>query len=231
MMNIRRIPRFSGRQRIALGGAALLAVGIAGGAGAVSLTRPSVEMAPTVPTAVSNLPGKTGIVTVRGRVAAVYGNDMLVQDQTGRTLVDAGRAGAAGFATGNPILVQGRYENGQLRARYLVDASGTVRDVAPPPGGPGGPGGRGAPPPPPPGGPGGPGAPPPPPPGGPGMAPPPPPPPGAGPAAPGGAPQPGMAGPNAPGGPGAPPPPPPPGAGTGQPQPPMNGAAPAAPRG
>ncbi len=198
-------------QRIGLAGAALVAIGAAGGAGAVSLTRPSVEMAPTVATPVAKLADSRGVVTVRGRVAAVYGDRFVVQDASGRMLVDAGPRGAAEMTRGAPVLVQGRYDEGQLRARFLVDDQNGVREVGPqPPHGPGGPGGPGAPPPPPPGAgappppPGGPGAPPPPPPGGPGA--PPPPPAGA-----------------------VPPPPPPPPAGTLPPPPPAGAGAPVPP--
>lgn len=207
-MKASMIPHLSRGQRVALGGAALLAMGAAGGAGAVQLTRPSVEMAPTVPTAIAKLPATSGIVTVRGRVAGVYGTRFLVEDASGRTLVDAGR-GAGTLTKGAPVLVQGRFDDGQLRARFLADQGG-VREVgAPPPPPPPPAPGAGAPPPPPPGA----GAPPPPP---PGAGAPPPPPPGAG------APPP----PPAPGA-GAPPPPPP-GAGA-PPPPPVNGQVPPAP--
>ncbi|WP_051272784.1 hypothetical protein [Sphingomonas phyllosphaerae] len=213
-MKASMIPHLSRGQRIALGGAALLAMGAAGGAGAVQLTRPSVEMAPTVPTAIAKLPATSGIVTVRGRVAGVYGTRFLVEDASGRTLVDAG-SGAGSLTKGAPVLVQGRFDDGQLRARFLADQGG-VREVgAPPPPPPPPAPGAGAPPPPPPGA----GAPPPPPPGA--GAPPPPPPPGAG--APPAPPAPGA---------GAPPPPPAPGAGA-PPPPPVNGQvtpAPVAPR-
>ena len=168
------------RTRMALAAAALLAAGAAGGAGAVQLTRPTVEMAPTVPTAIARLPQASGIVTVKGRVAETYGNQFVVQDGTGRALVDAGRRGGDAVRVGSVMTVQGRYDDGRLRASYLVDPQGRVDAVgAPPPphagpGAPPPPPGAGAPPPPPPGA----GAPPPPPPGGPGA--PPPPPPGAG---------------------------------------------------
>ncbi|MGK6321995.1 hypothetical protein ACMGDM_02800 [Sphingomonas sp. DT-51] len=166
------LPHVTAPRRLALAGAALLALGAAGGAGAMALTRPAVEMAPTVPTAVAKLPQSSGVVTVRGRVAAVYGDRFVVEDATGRALVDAGRDSAP--RAGAPVLVQGRYDEGQLRARFLVDSAG-AREVGPPPPprGPGAPPvpGAGAPPPPP-----GAGAPPPPPPG----AGAPPPPPGAG---------------------------------------------------
>lgn len=163
-MNNRWVPQVSPGVRLGLGAATLLVLGAAGGAGAMSLTRPTVEMAPAVPIPVSQLADARGLVTVRGLVAEVYGDRFMVQDASGRALVDAGRAGDAAVRAGSPILVQGRFDNGQLHASYLVDATGTVREV-------------GAPPPPPP-----PAPPPPPPPGGPGavLPPPPPSPPGAG---------------------------------------------------
>lgn len=201
------VPRVSRGQKLGIAAAALVAIGVAGGAGAVSLTRPAIEMAPTVPTAIARLPQSSGVVTVKGRVAEVYGNRFVVQDGSGRTLVDAGREAQGAVRVGTPMLVQGRYDQGQLRARFLVDSSGAVQEVGPPPPPPGAgapppPRGAGAPPPPPPGA----GAPPPPPPGGPGAPPPPD----------------GM-------GAGAPPPPPAIGDGAGAPPPPPPGAPP--PRG
>lgn len=196
------VPRVSRGQKLGIAAAALVAIGVAGGAGAVSLTRPAIEMAPTVPTAIARLPQSSGVVTVKGRVAEVYGNRFVVQDGSGRTLVDAGREAQGAVRVGTPMLVQGRYDQGQLRARFLVDSSGAVQEVGPPPPPPGAgapppPRGAGAPPPPPPGA----GAPPPPPPGGPGAPPPP-------------------AGMGA----GAPPPPPAMGEGAGTPPPPPPGA-------
>lgn len=158
--------QLNARQRLGLGGAALLALGATAGAGAMALTRPSVEMAPTVATPVSRLAASSGIVTVRGRVAEVYGDHFVVQDATGRALVATGREREAKITVGGPILVQGRFDDGQLRARFLVDAAGQVSEVGP--GGRGRPGHDGPPPPP-----AGAGAPPPPLPGG--VAPPPPP--------------------------------------------------------
>lgn len=166
-----------GPGKLGLGVAIGLAIGAAGGASAVSLTRPGVEMAPTVATPVAKLASGNGVVTVKGRVAEVYGDRFVVQDATGRTMVDAGRD--ASVTKGAPVQVQGRYDDGQLRASYLVDANGKVTPVGPPPPRPGhGPKDRG-----PDGarGPGGPGAPcapgavPPPPPPADGSAPPPPP--------------------------------------------------------
>jgi hypothetical protein len=195
-MSIHWAPHISRGKRIGLGVGALLLLGAAGGAGAVALTRPPVEMAPTVPTAIAKLANTRGVVSVRGRVAEVYGDRFIVQDATGRTLVDAGRGTAGSLHRADPILVQGRFDEGQLHARYLVDAAGNVQEVGPPPP----PGRRGPPPPPPPGGPGTPPPPPPPPPSGTGAGAPPPPPPPGGPGAP----------PPPPGADAPPPPPPPP---------------------
>ncbi|MGP7794652.1 hypothetical protein [Sphingomonas sp. CLY1604] len=163
-----RIP-FGRRQQLGLGAAVLLAVGAAGGAGAVALTRPSIEMAPTIATPIARLPASSGIVTVKGRVVEVYGDRFVVQDGSGKAMIDAGRDGAGTVTPGKAVLVQGRYDDGQLRAHFLVGPSGQVEAVGPAhgprgphgPGGPGGPGGArghgpdGPPPPPPPGGPDG----------------------------------------------------------------------------
>ncbi len=106
--------RFPGVGKVALGLGLGLAIGAAGGAGAVSLTRPAVEMAPTVATPVGRLSASNGVVTVKGRVAEVYGDRFVVQDATGRAMVDAGRDNAP--TKGQAVQVQGRYDDGQLRA-------------------------------------------------------------------------------------------------------------------
>lgn len=144
-----------------IGGAALLAAGAAGGAGAVGLTRPGIEVAPIRPVAIASLAQRDGgLVTVRGKVAEVYGDRFTIADGSGKTMVDAGRDGDNAVTAGQDLLVQGRYDNDQLRASFLVDGNGRVRAVGPffgrrpHPGGPGerhGPGGaepgRGGPPP------------------------------------------------------------------------------------
>ncbi|QNE32400.1 hypothetical protein F1C10_10895 [Sphingomonas sp. NBWT7] len=208
----------SSRGKTAIGAALLLIVGAAGGAGAVQAARPTVEMAPTVRTPIARLAATSGIVTVKGRVAEVYGDRFVVQDGSGRAMVAAGRDAQGSVKAGQAITVQGRFDEGQLRASYLVDPDGGVAAVGPAgprPGRPGGPGphevgprtpGHDGPPPPPPGG----LVPPP-----PGADAPPPPPPGCAPA------------PDAPRGPGAVPPPrpgdaPAPGAGVAPPPPPLD---------
>jgi len=140
MVDLRKPFRhLSRRTKIAGSAVALIALGAAGGAGAMSMTRPGIEMAPAVPTAIARLSQTSGIVTVKGKVADVYGNRFIVQDGSGRALVDAGSDGARHLQSGGTVMIQGRYDEGQVRASYLVDSEGHVEAVGPPPGPPHGP--------------------------------------------------------------------------------------------
>ena len=115
-----------------IGGAALLAAGAMGGAGAVGMTRPGIEVAPIRPVAIASLAlRQDSLVTVRGKVAEVYGDRFTLTDGSGKTMIDAGRDGEGGVAAGQDLLVQGRYRDGQLHASFLVDASGKVQAVGP----------------------------------------------------------------------------------------------------
>ena len=155
------------RNRLALAAAGLLAVGGAAGAVTVAATRPSVTMAPATPVAIRSLQSdgrSNAIVTIRGTVAEICGNKFVIADQTGRALVDLGREGEGGtlVTAGQPVTIQGRFENGFVHASFLVGAGGEVTALGPvggPPRGPGGPGGPGHDGPGRPGGPGGPGGP------------------------------------------------------------------------
>jgi len=153
MVEFRKVK--NSRAALAAGAAILVALGAAGGAGAVQATRPTVEMAPTVRTPIARLAQTSGVVTVKGRVAEVYGDRFVVQDGSGRTLVAAGREARGTVAAGQPVMVQGRYDDGQLRASYLVDRDGRIVAAGPVgrrhggPGPKGGPGRDGPPPPPP----------------------------------------------------------------------------------
>ena len=143
-----RSPRFGGRAQLAAAAAILLALG--GGAGAVITagTRPSVTMAPATPIAIRAL-ADDSIATVRGRVAEVYGNKFVLADASGRALVDLGREGdgKALVSAGQPVTVQGRFDDGFIHASFLVGADNKVVALGPIGGGrhagPDGPGGRG----------------------------------------------------------------------------------------
>lgn len=151
--------RLRNRPGAALAAVALIALG--GGAGAVAMhaTRPSVTMAPASPIAIRAL-SSSGIVTIKGRVAEIYGNKFILADASGRALVETGREGEDGrlVTAGEPVTVQGRFDRGFVHAAFLVGPDNKVVALGPlggpPHGGPGprhgpddGPGG----PPPPPG--------------------------------------------------------------------------------
>lgn len=124
--------------RITLGLAAiglLTAGGVAGGAVGHAF-RPPIEMAPTHAVAIRTLPTAQGIVTIRGRVAERFGHRWVVDDGTGRILVDGGPRGDDDTLAplGALVSVQGRFDRGDFHPSFLVDASGTVTPLGPPPG-------------------------------------------------------------------------------------------------
>ncbi|SFP82119.1 hypothetical protein [Sphingomonas rubra] len=147
--------RFNRPAGLTILGAGLLALGGITGAIVMAETRPSVSMAPVKPVAIRSL-SSTGIVTIRGRVAEVYGNKFVMEDGTGRALVDTGREGDDRqlVAINQPITVQGRFERGFVHAAFLIGTDNKVLACGPLAGPPHGPHdgpdrGPGAPPPPP----------------------------------------------------------------------------------
>lgn len=121
------------RMAFTLGAAAILAVGGVAGAFAGHEMRPAIEMAPLRPVAIRNLSADSGVVTVRGRVAEIFGNALVVDDGGARALVDTGREGEgrALAALGAPVVVQGRFDRGILHASFLVNAAGKVTALGP----------------------------------------------------------------------------------------------------
>jgi uncharacterized protein YdeI (BOF family) len=110
-----------------------LAVGVAGGAGAMKLVRPTAEMAPMTPVAISSMP-TSSLVTIKGKVAEIYGNKFILQDDSGKALIETGPAGdGANLVTKDEaITVQGRFDNGFVHASYLVDENGKTEALHPP---------------------------------------------------------------------------------------------------
>jgi len=128
----RRPLRFGRRGTLGLAAAGLLAVGGAAGAVVVAETRPTVTMAPATPTLIRSL-SPDGIVTVRGRVAEIYGNKFIMADASGRALIDTGREGDERqlVTTGEPVTVQGRFERGFVHAAFLVGPDNKVMALGP----------------------------------------------------------------------------------------------------
>lgn len=128
----RRSFRLGGRGKLALVGAGLLALGGAAGAVVMAETRPSVTMAPVQPIAIRAL-ASDEIVTIRGRVAEIYGNKFVMADGSGRALVETGRAGEDGqlVTIGEPVTVQGRFDRGVVHAAFLVAPGNKITALGP----------------------------------------------------------------------------------------------------
>ncbi|WP_320198911.1 hypothetical protein RMR16_019210 [Agrobacterium sp. rho-13.3] len=112
--------------------AVALAIGVVGGAGAMKLVRPTPEMAPVTPVAISTMP-TSSLVTIKGTVAEIYGNKFILQDESGKALVETGPAGDDGdlVKANEAVTVQGRFDNGFVRASYLVRQDGKTEALGP----------------------------------------------------------------------------------------------------
>ena len=114
-----------------------IAAPLAFGAIGLSLAQTGTAvMTPVEPTAISALKA-SGAIAARGAVAEVYGNKFVMQDGTGKALVETGRQGEGGTLVkpGEAVTVQGRFENGFLHAMLITRADGS-RVVVGPAGGP-----------------------------------------------------------------------------------------------
>lgn len=115
------------------GVAAALLVGAAAGAVGMKFAHPYEEQALLPPIAITAMQDGN-LVAVKGQTVEIFGNKFIVQDDTGRALVDTGREGEGGklVAAGEAVTVQGRFEDGFLRASMLVHADGRVEELRPP---------------------------------------------------------------------------------------------------
>ncbi|GJD36487.1 DNA-binding protein [Methylobacterium aerolatum] len=110
-----------------------LALPLAFGAVGMSLARNgTVTTTPLAPVAIQAL-APSGATAIKGEVAEIFGNKFVVQDPTGRALVETGREGEGGrlVAKGEAVTVQGRFENGFLHARVLTHGDGRSQTLGP----------------------------------------------------------------------------------------------------
>jgi hypothetical protein len=123
-----------GRKHAAAFGLATLGliVGLAGGAGTMKLVRPSVEMAPMAPVAISAM-AENSLITIKGKVAEIFGNKFVIQDGSGRALVETGPEGEGGklVASDEIVTVQGRFDDGFLHGSYIVHEDGRTEALGP----------------------------------------------------------------------------------------------------
>jgi hypothetical protein len=114
---------------------AVLAVGAVGGAGASRFMHrhwPEAVML-LQPAPIAQMKDATP-VAIKGQVAEVFGNKFIVQDDSGRTLVDTGPRGESGkpVAKGEAVTVQGRFDSGFIHAQVMTRADGTNETYGPP---------------------------------------------------------------------------------------------------
>jgi uncharacterized protein YdeI (BOF family) len=114
-----------------------LILGVGAGAAAMKFMNQNEAQVLLEPVAVSAMTdGST--VAVKGTVAEIYGNSFIIQDASGRTLVEAGHKRGWSFTTAAPLVakdeavtVQGRFDNGSIHASMLVHADGKAVDLRP----------------------------------------------------------------------------------------------------
>lgn len=77
-------------------------------------------------------------VAIKGEVDEVFGNKFVVQDGSGRALVDTGPRGEGRIivAKGETVTVQGRFDSGVVHADVLAHADGRNEAFGPPDHGP-----------------------------------------------------------------------------------------------
>jgi uncharacterized protein YdeI (BOF family) len=138
----RSAPFRSGRRRVALAAVLLGAFGAGSGitAAALQARRPALIM--LTPAPITSMQDWSE-VAVKGQVAEIFGNKFIVQDDSGRALVETGRRGEGGqlVAKSESVTVQGRFEHGFLHAEVISHPDGRNDFVGPPgppppPGGP-----------------------------------------------------------------------------------------------
>ena len=132
------------KRGLALAAALVGAFAIGGGVTSAALLarRPALLMLPPAPITSMH---DWSEVAVKGQVAEVFGNKFVVQDDSGRALVDTGPSGEGRnlVAKSETVVVQGRFEHGSIHAQAISHPDGRNDFVGPPgppppPGGPAG---------------------------------------------------------------------------------------------
>ena len=112
-------------RRLKLAGVAIavLAVGGIGGAAASRYVHRYQPQAVLLlqPAPIAQLKNDTP-VAIKGQVAEVFGNKFIVQDDSGRALIDTGPRGDDGklVKQGEAVTVQGRFDRGFIHAQVMT---------------------------------------------------------------------------------------------------------------
>ncbi|WP_195175452.1 hypothetical protein [Mesorhizobium sp. INR15] len=117
--------------------AGLVALGLVAGAGASMLAAPRDSVMLMQPTSIATL-APDSVVAVKGKVAEIFGNKFVIDDGSGRALVETGRRGEGGklVVSGEMLTVQGHFDDGFIHGELLVHADGRAESLRPPRHGP-----------------------------------------------------------------------------------------------
>jgi hypothetical protein len=128
-------PRISSRMLGISAAVAILAAGAALGAGGTRLAqnwRPQPVLL-LQPAPIGTM-REGSAVAAKGEVAEIFGNKFVVDDGSGRALVDTGPRGEDRkiVAKGETVTVQGRFDRGVVHAQLLAHADGRNEAFGPP---------------------------------------------------------------------------------------------------
>lgn len=117
--------------------AGLMVFGLVAGAAATMLAAPRDSVMLMQPTSIAALLPYSA-VAVKGKVAEIFGNKFVIDDGSGRALVETGRRGEGGklVAAGETLTVQGHFDDGFIHGEMLVHADGHAESLRPPRPGP-----------------------------------------------------------------------------------------------
>ena len=89
---------------------------------------PAAQTAPALPVTPISALRDTSALRIEGRVVERYGNALIVEDASGRMLVQLGKDGAALLPTapGDRLQVDGRFQDGHVHATAVILADGRV---------------------------------------------------------------------------------------------------------
>jgi hypothetical protein len=118
---------------------ALPVLAFALGAGVMAIAvahRPTAIALTLTPTPVAAL-HEGSAVALKGQVAEIFGNKFILQDESGRALVETGPEGEGAklVAPSETVTVQGRFDDGFVHAAAITHADGR-NDILGPPGPP-----------------------------------------------------------------------------------------------
>jgi hypothetical protein len=126
-------PFRSGKRSHALFAALLVAFAVGGGVTTLAIQARRPTLLVLTPAPIASIPDWSE-VAVKGQVAEIFGAKFIIQDGSGRALVETGRRGESGqlVAKSETVTVQGRFERGFIHAEVISHPDGRNDFVGPP---------------------------------------------------------------------------------------------------